>query len=515
METCGVGATCPTIDLDEPAGGSLTLARPLLPEETVRPRNLTKICLSLSACLAPRVAAAQAAPAANPAPVAAPAGEAGAASPSAASTPREDRWIRRHRPFRGMMELGVYGGLFFPRQHELYYPGNAYQPLRALNPDLGLRFAYFPLRVLGVEAEVGVMPSRTATTGDPATVITLRGHGILQAPYRIAPFLAVGYGMLAMSSKALGGDVDGAFQYGGGVKFYATPRVVLRLDLRANATSKVVVDSGRTHHLEALLGVGVVLGRRPEKRPEPQPQPQPTPTDRDGDTFLDVVDRCVDVPGIAPDGCPPGDRDGDTFVDPQDRCPDVPGVAPDGCPPPDRDGDGITDLADKCPDDRGPAPDGCPIIDSDGDGLMDPDDRCVQQPEVRNGFQDEDGCPDELPKEVAAFSGVIKGIYFDVGKDTIKDASRPTLDNAVQVLKDYPAIRLEISGHTDADGKREANLDLSRRRAESVKRYLVEHGIDAGRLETRGAGPDEPIADNKSKAGKAKNRRIEFMLIAK
>ena len=83
------------------------------------------------------------------------------------------------------------------------------------------------------------------------------------------------------------------------------------------------------------------------------------------------------------------------------------------------------------------------------------------------------------------------------------------------MLKEFPDVRVEISGHTDTDGDRDHNLDLSARRAEAVKRYLVDAGIDGARLQTRGAGPDEPIADNATKAGKAQNRRIEFKLISK
>jgi OOP family OmpA-OmpF porin len=79
--------------------------------------------------------------------------------------------------------------------------------------------------------------------------------------------------------------------------------------------------------------------------------------------------------------------------------------------------------------------------------------------------------------------------------------STPTLDAALKVLTDYPKLRVMISGHTDTDGSRETNIDLSKRRAESVKTYFVSRGIDAGRIETRGVGPDEPIADNKTAAG--------------
>jgi len=95
----------------------------------------------------------------------------------------------------------------------------------------------------------------------------------------------------------------------------------------------------------------------------------------------------------------------------------------------------------------------------------------------------------------------------------IKKTSKKTLDEAVAVLKEHSDVRLEISGHTDSDGNRDHNIDLSARRAEAVRKYLVDAGIDSARLTSRGAGPDEPVADNKTKANKALNRRIEFKLM--
>ena len=167
---------------------------------------------------------------------------------------------------------------------------------------------------------------------------------------------------------------------------------------------------------------------------------------------------------------------------------------------------------DACPKEPGPRElQGCP--DRDKDTIQDRFDKCPDQPEVFNQIDDKDGCPDEIPPPVAVFDGIVRGIYFDLDKDTIKPRSRPVLDRAVQVFTDFPAIRTEISGHTDSTGSVAHNRDLSRRRAESVKRYLVEHGIDAARIETRGAGPDEPVDSNRTPAGRARNRRIEFNLI--
>ena len=108
---------------------------------------------------------------------------------------------------------------------------------------------------------------------------------------------------------------------------------------------------------------------------------------------------------------------------------------------------------------------------------------------------------------------MIRGIYFDLDRDTIKPRSRPVLDRAVAVFLEFPSVRVEISGHTDSTGSVAYNRELSRRRAESVKRYLVEHGIDTARIQTRGAGPDEPIDSNRSPAGRARNRRIEFQIL--
>jgi len=108
---------------------------------------------------------------------------------------------------------------------------------------------------------------------------------------------------------------------------------------------------------------------------------------------------------------------------------------------------------------------------------------------------------------------VIKGIYFDFNKATIKKNSAPTLDAAAKIFKEYPGLKVEVSGHTDDVGTREYNVDLAQRRADSVKQYLVDRGVAADRIKTRGAGPDEPIADNTKAAGRAKNRRIEFKIL--
>jgi OOP family OmpA-OmpF porin len=236
------------------------------------------------------------------------------------------------------------------------------------------------------------------------------------------------------------------------------------------------------------------------------------PADTDHDGVTDDKDACPEQPGPTADGCPLRDSDGDGFTDDKDACPKQAGRAPCGCAPVDTDGDKVIDELDRCPGEAGPI-EGCPDPDADHDGVPVPQDKCPNQPETRNGYEDADGCPDEIPEQVKKFTGVIQGIEFDRGKETIRPVSTPTLDAAAKVLTDYPTLRVSISGHTDSDGDKQTNLDLSKRRAESVKAYFVSKGLDPSRIETRGAGPEEPIADNKTAAGKQKNRRIEFKLI--
>ena len=158
-------------------------------------------------------------------------------------------------------------------------------------------------------------------------------------------------------------------------------------------------------------------------------------------------------------------------------------------------------------------PDGCPDPDPDKDGVVGDADQCPAKPETKNGFEDADGCPDEIPEEVKKFTGVIEGIEFDFAKATIRPTSFPVIDEAVKVLQTYPSLRLRISGHTDSVGSEERNKQLSQDRAQAVADYLTEKGVAADRLEVIGRGPDKPVADNDTPAGRQQNRRIEFEVI--
>jgi outer membrane protein OmpA-like peptidoglycan-associated protein len=118
-----------------------------------------------------------------------------------------------------------------------------------------------------------------------------------------------------------------------------------------------------------------------------------------------------------------------------------------------------------------------------------------------------------MTKEVRTlFQKAMQGIQFGTGSDQIKPSSYVILDQIVKVLIENPAYKVEVQGHTDNIGKPETNLKLSERRALAVRSYLIEKGINADRITAKGYGDTVPVASNKTAAGRAKNRRVEFVV---
>jgi outer membrane protein OmpA-like peptidoglycan-associated protein len=414
-------------------------------------------------------------------------------------------------PENNLLELGVFGGVLIPaKRHNLrneLFPQAPYK----VGPELGARLGYYPLSWVGIEGEAMGALSQTKKTDETEAgrggLYALRGQLVLQAPLPyIVPFGVVGVGKLGAISDVMGKDSDTAWHFGLGAKAALTHLLSLRLDGRDNLTAKTG-GSGQAHTFEVTLGLSAVIERT-------RREPPPPPADSDHDGVIDSSDKCPTDPGVAPLGCP-ADTDHDSVLDRDDYCPKEAGPAPKGCPiiDSDPDKDGIPLPCDQCPDEVGVKPDGCPIRDKDGDGIFDDKDKCIDEPETKNGFEDTDGCPDKIPDAVKKFTGVVEGIFFDQGKATIRKQSTPTLDGAVKVLTQFPSIKMEISGHTSSEGDKAFNQKLSEERAAAVKEWLVGKGIASDRIQTRGAGPDEPIADNKTAAGKAKNRRIEFKVL--
>ncbi len=202
----------------------------------------------------------------------------------------------------------------------------------------------------------------------------------------------------------------------------------------------------------------------------------------------------------------PGDRDHDGIVDPQDRCPDEP-----------EDADGFQDA------------DGCPDPDNDHDGIPDTSDRCPNQPETRNGYQDQDGCPDRPPPPPAPQAAppappppapppppmfrLDDRVGFGFDSARLRPAATPFLRRILTGLRAHPDIhRLRVEGHASAEGSPEHNVDLSRRRAQAVVHWFVQHGIPASHFEAVGYGSDRPVAPNDTEEGREKNRCVELRL---
>lgn len=233
--------------------------------------------------------------------------------------------------------------------------------------------------------------------------------------------------------------------------------------------------------------------------------------DADGDGIKDSDDACPEVAGLAAlNGCP--DSDGDGIADKDDACPTKAGLKSlNGCP--DADSDGIADNADKCPNTAGPAANnGCPWPDTDGDGVLDKDDKC---PNVK-GVASNNGCPEVVIKEEAVkkLNEFAKAIYFNSGRASFRRGVTGKLDLMAEIMKEYPKANFSIQGHTDSAGREATNLKLSKKRAKAVLDYLVSKaGIAANRLSSEGFGEQYPIASNKTRAGRAQNRRVEIKLV--
>ena len=245
------------------------------------------------------------------------------------------------------------------------------------------------------------------------------------------------------------------------------------------------------------------------KAPAPKVVEIPVVTDRDGDGIADSLDACPDQAGTAAlQGCP--DRDNDGIADKDDKCPDVAGIAKyNGCPIPDTDKDGINDEEDKCPTVAGVARyQGCPIPDTDGDGVNDEEDKCPKEAGPASNF----GCPVIDVVVVEKVNKAAQNIFFATGSSKLLAKSYKSLKDVAQLLKDSSSYKIDIDGYTDITGSAEKNQVLSEARANSVKQYLISNGVDESRITATGHGANDPIADNKTAAGRAKNRRVEMKL---
>jgi OOP family OmpA-OmpF porin len=241
------------------------------------------------------------------------------------------------------------------------------------------------------------------------------------------------------------------------------------LDLPLEAVAGAIVRPAPRWSLYAMAGAGITNGVAvPDFR------------------VLAGVRYAVHLPGKGGER----DSDDDGIVDSQDRCPTEP-----------EDRDGFEDQ------------DGCPEADNDKDGIPDDVDECPDDAEEPGG--DRDGCPDKARVVVRKGKLIIFGkVQFAVGSDNILPKSEQLVDEMARALAEHPELkRVEIQGHTDSTGDDFYNLKLGAERAESVKRALVKRGVPPARVTAKGYGEQSPVAPNDTPAGRAKNRRVEFVVV--
>jgi outer membrane protein OmpA-like peptidoglycan-associated protein len=456
-------------------------------------------------------------------------------------------------------EVGVQVGAFLPDRD---LTGEA-ETLDAIEPTIGFRGDLFFAPHWGWFAD-GLFGSPSMQGEDADQYSARVGLEILSAPHGndYQTFMEFGGGWTVVDGPG-SSDFDRAFvSLGMGQRFGYSGNHIWRWELRGDHT---VTDDGLGGEsmttAYALVGLGWGIPSRardtdgdgvPDRKDDCPGTPagahvdyRGCPIDSDDDGVPDGIDQCPGTPrGIKGDarGCPV-DSDGDGVDDGADRCPNTPkGTKVDakGCPV-DADGDGVTDDKDTCPDTPAGArvdSKGCPI-DSDGDGVWDGIDRCPNTPVYAH--VDEAGCPkdtdgdgvydgidrcpttpagvtvnsDGCPKAAPLFQEkrdtlVLEGVHFETGKATLTEDSKTVLDIVARSLTDWPEIKVEVGGHTDSRGSDKLNNDLSQRRADSVRAYLIERGVPAERLTAKGYGKTKPIGDNATEAGRAKNRRVEL-----
>jgi len=257
------------------------------------------------------------------------------------------------------------------------------------------------------------------------------------------------------------------------------------------------------------------------------------PGDRDGDTIADGLDACPSLKGrpnadLTRNGCP-SDYDRDGIADSDDACPNQRGVASsdplrNGCPGDlDTDLDGIADRSDACPKDKGsrndePSKNGCPTQDGDGDNIPDRFDACPNErglPDLAD--RSHHGCP----KQVRVTTGeivILRQVTFKLGQSSLDQTVDPVSDDLLTEVRDvilqHPEIEIiEVQGHADDTGTAEFNTTLSQQRADAVRKWLTQRGIDAKRMTARGYGSTIPIATNQTEDGRQKNRRVQFAIV--
>jgi outer membrane protein OmpA-like peptidoglycan-associated protein len=456
-----------------------------------------------------------------------------------------DREWGLNRRFRTALNLGA---LIRPEKHTYTDNGTILKGDPAVNGGA----AFCQPSQLTSTGTTFAAPGTLCGTGRSRSLGSQLTYG-LGLSYAVVPqkfdILGELYGYADLTGSTAGHPLEGLLA----LKVYLASKSFFEIGGGAGLLPKSVTsEGGMTGSPEWRLFLGFIF--------------EPSIGDRDGDGIKDDVDKCPDDPEDHDDfededGCPDPDNDRDGILDKDDKCPNEPETKngfedQDGCPDQldlDRDGDGIPDRLDKCPDDPEDKDgfedeDGCPDPDNDKDGIPDVDDLCPNDPEDKDGFEDQDGCPDpdndkdrildkddKCPNEPETYNGyqdedgcpdkgrvllrrgkleILDKIYFETAKAVIKPISFPILNAIVATLKGNPQILLlEIQGHADERGDDDYNMRLTEDRSAAVKTYLIEHGVEAERLQSHGYGETKPVCPQHNETCWSKNRRVEFVIL--
>ena len=392
--------------------------------------------------------------------------------------------------------------------------------------DSGLNFGVPSLslsRYLGAGFSLGAQYSLNNIKNTPEDLGYLSIDGVVKynlSDGKISPYLFAGFGVSRFSTDA---DNEGLLPsketsrtgLGGiGVNFDLNDKLAINV----STSYRSDIEGDGYNHLQHIVGLSYSFGAGDADSDGVSDEKDECPDvpglkefngcpDSDGDGIPDNKDRCPEEAGTeALQGCP--DADGDGVADIDDICPDIAGMAEmNGCP--DTDGDGVSDNEDKCPKIAGDvANSGCPWADTDGDGVLDNIDACKDE----KGTIVNNGCP-ELSKEILATLNKF-GLRINFPANSDKILGKKTQNMLYQIkelLEENPEGILIVEGYASSDGDDAYNIELSIKRAQAVKAYLVEIGVSKDRLEVRGLGEAEPISDNESQEGRAENRRVQFL----
>ena len=326
---------------------------------------------------------------------------------------------------------------------------------------LGIRLSIPVSSLVAIEGELPLIPT-TAREGDTALlvleprVLARVGGGVLGG---VEPFANVGLGLpmvISSDNDVIGHDVVAALHAGVGVRIAREAGWNLRMEARTAIVPARGIDLA-AFDFEVTLGLYRPWGKVSSPR-------QPL--------------RLI------------VDSDGDGVPDEDDLCPDL-----------DEDLDGIEDH------------DGCPDIDDDRDGILDTVDQCRLAPETYNGFRDEDGCPDRIPDELAALVDNPGALLFATNSTRLRSSGRAALRRLAGLLDQHESVRMLLVGHADdREGKDDA-AGLALQRAEAVRDFLVEAGVEPARFEVRSAAAAHPHAGNESARGRTQNRRVTLRIL--